>query len=256
MSQDGNVSLGSIAKKGLSLLNAKLDDAIGAASSSTGVANVRLCPSCSTQLAEDARFCPGCGSPASTSVLPLPAGLPVTIPVGDTSSKETTSREQVFVGTIQKCPNCGSPIDATDAVCDDCGFRIVGRTASNSVQAFYSELVAIEKTRKKKSIFRAEELDVTDRQVITLINAFPIPNTVEEISEFMFMAASNIDVSASKRSLFNTQQGTPIKAISDAWVSKMKQAYSKAKMAFDDDPSFAHIESLYFGKMSELKMRS
>lgn len=122
------------------------------------------------------------------------------------------------------------------------------------------ELAALEKTRKKKGLFRANgELDVVDKQKISLINTFPVPNTIGELSEFMFMTSESINVEKSKqRSSFakfwTAADADPEKAVSDAWVAKMKQVYNKAKLSFPDDPVFAHIEQVYSAKMAELGM--
>ncbi len=131
---------------------------------------------------------------------------------------------------------------------------------SNSVQVFYIELANIEKTRKKKSLFsNPSDIDIADKQKIALINTFPIPNTIAELSEFMFMAAESIDIEKSKqRSSFSkfwtSYEGDSDKAVSDAWVAKMKQIHHKAKLSFSDDPVFAQIDQVYLEKMSQLNM--
>lgn len=263
---DEELTFGGIAKKGLGFLNTKLNEAMEASKAAQQQFGGQsqeaetCCAKCGTIIVGSAKFCPGCGSPmtpdAATSAVPQmppPQGTHVAVPQGN------TQRTQQYAGVINKCPNCGEPIDAFDAVCDACGFRIAGTTASGTVQQFYAELAAIEKTRKKKRFFSTTELDVVDQQKITLINTFPVPNTVGELSEFMFMAAESINVEKSKqRSSFskfwNSYEGDPEKAVSDAWVSKMKQIYHKAKLSFSDDPIFRQIEQLYDSKMAELNM--
>lgn len=100
-------------------------------------------------------------------------------------------------------------------------------------------------------------MDATDRQIIAHISTFPIPNTVEEISEFMFMVAGNINVNYSKarKHIWSASyEGTAEKAISDAWLSKMQQLYNKALMSFSDDPIFQQINQVYTTKMAELNL--
>ena len=106
--------------------------------------------------------------------------------------------------------------------------------------------------------------DPVDSQKLTLIQSFPIPNTIDDILEFMYLAVTNIDVALSKNTLSNRQQrklGNSInptisvpRSISDAWVSKMQQAYQKAKMSFPDNPAFESIKQMYESKMRELKL--
>ena len=93
-----------------------------------------------------------------------------------------------------------------------------------------------------------------------MIKSFPIPNTIEEISEFMFLAVGNIDVNLSKNTFFNNspggrQQGGAPREISDAWVAKMQQVYAKAERTFPNDPAFTQIRDLYLSKMKELKIK-
>ena len=73
-----------------------------------------------------------------------------------------------------------------------------------------------------------------------------------------------VDVGLSKNTMMNRYQGgaksgesslTMPKTISDAWVSKMKQAYQKAEVAFPNDPAFSSIQKIYYDKMNELKIK-
>lgn len=188
----------------------------------------------------------------------------VTKSTNQTSSpnQEQTSHTHIYDGVVHKCPNCGEVIDPTDAVCDSCGFRVAGRSSSASAQLFSQQLLLIEQQRPTKNaldnlveafVGSDDETNIT-KQKIELIKTFPIPNTVEELTEFMFMADANINVKYSKKRTFlsTNYEGTTEKKISDAWISKMKQIYSKAKMAFSDDPIFQQIEEIYTNKMDEL----
>ena len=93
-----------------------------------------------------------------------------------------------------------------------------------------------------------------------MIKSFPIPNTIEEITEFVILAAGNIDVNLSRVSLGNKwgRLGNDYKAnergISDAWVGKLQQAYQKAELSFSDIQIFEKIKEIYTKKMTELNM--
>ncbi len=88
----------------------------------------------------------------------------------------------------------------------------------------------------------------------------PIPNTIDDILEFILLAVSNIDVTLSKKSWSNRSSNMQIfamempKVISDAWVAKMQQVYQKAEILFPDDPMFVKIKQIYTDKMVELKL--
>ena len=78
--------------------------------------------------------------------------------------------------------------------------------------------------------------------------------------EFVILAAGNIDVGLSKVSLGNKlgRAGNDLKAneraVSDAWVGKLQQAYQKAELMFSDMPVFKKVQEVYMSKMQELNM--
>lgn len=236
-----------------------------------------FCMNCGASLTPGAKFCSSCGNRIgavendSTSTAENNVQTPPPIPVVQVQNTTPPpipkpQRQQEYVGTIMKCPNCGSVIGETTVVCPDCGIRITGRSAVTSVQDFKDQLMAIEGTRKRGlggvfGVYTAP--DPADTKKLSLIRNFPVPNTVDDIMEFMFLAVANIDVSLSKNTAMNkwnnTQQvetGATIgRTISNAWVSKMQQAYQKAEIMFPNDPAFAGLQRLYFDKMKELKIK-
>ena len=220
-----------------------------------------FCSNCGTKLNAGAKFCHGCGAPVGTTSTPAAQETPPTPPQPNPSQ-----RQQEFVGKIFKCPNCGSVISETTAICPDCGVRITGRAAVSSVQAFKDQLMAIEGSRKKGlggalSVYLAA--DKADVQKLSLIRNFPIPNSIDDCVEFMMLAIANIDVSLSKNTFTNrinsngqAETGATIgRTISNAWVAKMEQVYKKAEIVFPNDPAFAGIQKMYFDKMKELKIK-
>ncbi|WP_251212318.1 zinc ribbon domain-containing protein [Adlercreutzia murintestinalis] len=252
-----------LGRKGMDLISAKLNEIDSTVEQTSHASPEISCPCCGSRISSDVKFCPECG--ASTKQCSLAACEDSNPPLQEVDRRDDTDqvvRQSSFAGLVQKCPNCGAPIDATDAICNECGFKISGRKANSVVARFSDQLIAIEQERREsgllsgavESLINAGGVSRADKQIITLINTFPIPNNIEEISEFMFMACSNIDVKLSRKTLFPKNGKTAEAAISDVWVSKMKQIYNKAKMAFPDDERFAHIESLYVEKMNELKM--
>ena len=222
-----------------------------------------FCSNCGTKLNEGAKFCHGCGSAVGTVTPPAPPVPPV---VEQPVQPKPQERQQEYIGKILKCPHCGSPINERTVICPDCGMEITGRSAVSSVQAFKEQLMAIETSRKGGlggvlGVYMAA--NKADVQKLSLIRNFPIPNSIDDILEFMMLAIANIDVSLSKNTVMNrwnnTQQmetGATIgRTISNAWVSKMQQAYQKAEILFPDAPAFKGIQKLYFDKMKELKIK-
>lgn len=221
-----------------------------------------FCSNCGTKLAPGVKYCPGCGTPiGGVATPPVPSAV-------QSETDNPTVRKQEYAGKIVKCPNCGASIGQTMAICPECGYRITGQSAVSSVQNFSDQLMALELKRKKSGIMSqilGESVDPVDKQKLSLIRSFPIPNTIDDIQEFIMLAVANIDVSLSKNSMMNKwnslgrtaeiSASMMPKAISDAWVLKMQQAYQKALSAFPSDPAFANIKRIYVEKMGELKIR-
>lgn len=208
-----------------------------------------FCTNCGSNLSQGAKFCSICGNPVEL-----------------VDTKKPSEERYTPQGKIMSCPNCGATINSLQAVCSYCGAYITGRGANITVQAFKEQLMEIEKTRQdsiSKSMWDVLSLTPSsaDTQKLTLIKNFPIPNTIEEISEFMLLAVANIDVSLSKntfRNRINSSSGissaTISWAISNAWVAKMEQVYNKALLSFPNEPIFKNIEQVYKSKMKELKL--
>ena len=85
-----------------------------------------------------------------------------------------------------------------------------------------------------------------------MIRSFSIPNTKEDILEFMILAASNIDLK-----LYGEEDragiNSPQRLISDAWLAKFEQAYEKARFSFSGYPDFVNIKEIYEKKMIRLE---
>ena len=208
-----------------------------------------FCVNCGEKIIDGSKFCHFCGTAVPS----------ITI-------QPSKQRKEEFVGTVLKCSQCGSVISESTVVCDCCGYRITKREAVSSVQAFKNQLMEIESTRIKENFIVsafAQTANPTDTQKLALIRSFPIPNTIDDIQEFFFLAVANIDVKLSKQTatakfsnmLEAKANVTILKTISDAWVSKMQQAYQKALLAFPNDPVFNNIQTIYFDKMQELKIK-
>lgn len=253
-------ALGGVLGKSIENLGAKRSDTPPSEGSNPPPApsGTAFCAECGSELPDKARFCPGCGHPAAPQKAFPHAAAP--LHPQPTADAQQTARREMYDGAVRKCPSCGSAVNPTDAVCATCGHHFTARKASGSVERFSQQMLDIERSRKDGLLeaiahsMRGGQADSTDRQKILLINTFPIPNTIEELSEFMYLAATSIDVKLSRKSLFGSAPSTE-KDISDAWVAKMQQVYQKAAMSFPNDPVFAQIRNLYEGKMAELKMK-
>lgn len=114
------------------------------------------------------------------------------------------------------CTNCGKELSSFTVVCPACGCEVQGRQAADSVRKFYVDITHAQTTKEKAD----------------LIKNYPIPNTKEDIFEFMMAASSNVLREEEKE-------------IYEAWLTKLEQTYQKAEILFSGDSDFKKIQQIY-----------
>ena len=196
---------------------------------------------CGSEIVGGAKFCQKCGAP-----------------VANANTNTQGRRVQEFEGKIYKCPNCGETLRSFVRNCPTCGFELRGTKATSAVREFALKLEAIESRReyeRPRGLFsRTANLDriaKTDEQKISLIQSFSVPNTKEDMLEFMILATSNVNMRSYDST--NTNISKSEKAINDAWMSKIKQVYEKAKRSYGYEEDFQQIQSLYDGCNADIK---
>lgn len=225
----------------------------------------RFCQYCGTKLDIGARFCKSCGKPIEQSGSSA-AGCTPPQTEEMFSHKQHTERKTVYEGQLHKCPNCGELLDAFRSHCPSCGYEIRDAHSSNSVRELAQKLEKIEAERmapleEKKSLMKMlfgkdfkkeDEIEEAQerfdeqkqQQKSNLIINFSVPNTREDILEFMILASSNIDV---KTEIDDE--------VTKAWISKLDQVYEKAKLMMGNTPSFSQIKYIYDRKKTQIKNR-
>lgn len=149
-----------------------------------------FCSNCGKELNVGSKFCDECG----TAVL-------------NTEPK----RKTVFEGDIHKCPHCGETIKSFCIVCPACGYEFRGMRDNSAIKELQEKL----------------SCTTSDQEKILIIQTFNVPNTKENIIEFMLLAASNFDADMHASHLDELD-------ISDAWLAKVEQCYQKAKRSFNN----------------------
>ena len=179
----------------------------------SGSEKKKFCSNCGKQLEMNAKFCNECGAKIETD----------------------DKRKMVFEGQIHQCPNCGEPLKAFELSCPACGLELREKEASSAIKEFVLKLETIEslKQRTRK----------TNDQKINLIKSFSVPNSKEDMLEFMILATSNIDLSA--YDLLPKDISKNQVEINAAWLSKAKQVYEKAKLSYSADNTLVEIKNLY-----------
>jgi hypothetical protein len=150
-----------------------------------------FCINCGSQNADGIKFCTSCGKPLTGGAGPSPS----------TGAASGTAK----VGNVRKCPACGAAIESFQTRCSSCGHELNSVRVAGSIQAFVRKL----------------EKATTYTEMREMIEAFPIPNSKEDIFEFAILAVTKIKPEGSKTN--------------SAWQTKLKQVYLKAQLAFEND---------------------
>jgi DNA-directed RNA polymerase subunit RPC12/RpoP len=199
-----------------------------------------FCSNCGKELAAEAKFCASCGTA-----------------VGGAAN---TTQTQTKSGQSKKCPSCGAPVESFQIKCSSCGYEFREADISSTIQTFLEQIEALDKERDEKLTKNESDNDSSigsllglsglkrsamgfsppitriRSEKVRLISQFPIPNTKEDILEFLIFASSQIQ----KSGLFSLTGVDPIAvqekgALNEAWTAKCQQAYSKALIAFGQD---------------------
>lgn len=219
---------------------------------------VHFCPYCGTRLDSGANFCKNCGAPTI-----------IHNPSSDESSQQTSQvrpkqRETFYEGYIHKCPSCGEVLESFITNCPACGYEIRDSKTTDSVREFAEKLAQIEARKmpvyeEKKSVMKiffgrdlkeTDEVEKAEKQFIeqkdqekaNLILNYSLPNTKEDILEFILLASSNIDTSHSLKNI-----------VTAAWISKLEQVYQKAVISIENEDDFAQIEEIYIKKQQQIR---
>lgn len=216
------------------------------------IKKLQFCPYCGSKLENQAKFCTSCGSQIAFNIQK------------DEFDDNPINQKVVYEGKVHKCPNCGDLIDSFHAICPTCGYEIRNAKSSSVVREFAEKLELISSQKmppfeEKRSIMKkmigrdfkdkdeaAEALSQFEKQKneekASLIINFSVPNTKEDIMEFMILASSNIDL----------KKGTD-DIVTKAWISKLDQVYKRAEISLRKNSDFVQIKNIYESKKTEIK---
>ena len=168
---------------------------------------------------------------------------------------ERVAEQEKKAEEAKKCPKCGQPLSGISAVCPLCGYEIRNAKTADSIVNLTNEINKLNQKRNTVTDAIASKLsgrheNPTDEKIASLIQNFVVPNTKEEIFEFMILAAGYMDAKflAGKQKVSDTAD-----IVIKAWASKFEQTFQKAKLSFGQDKDFSKIENLYNQKMEEIE---
>nr|NQU94289.1 hypothetical protein [Bacteroidota bacterium] len=155
-------------------------------------------------------------------------------------------------GDLKKCPSCGAPVESFKTKCTDCGHEFRNIEAVSSIKKLHEELQKIEESERTRERSWTQKIDgdmgiqknVAARQ-ISAISSFPVPNTKEDLLEFLSVASSEAQI---KLSLF-IMHAHPDAMLKKAWMAKCEQIIMKARFSMKDDKKTLEEINIYANQL-------
>lgn len=147
------------------------------------------------------------------------------------TTQSNLSSKSNKAGDLKKCPSCGGTVQSFKTTCSDCGHEFRGTKGVGSILALTKKIDAIN--------FNVKDYD----EVIEgIISNFPIPNTKEDLLEF-------ISIGISKAAW---GEG----GIKKAWADKADEAINKLDVISTGDQSFQPLVVKYREMLKKKKNKS
>jgi hypothetical protein len=148
----------------------------------------------------------------------------------DSEVQKIQQQKQKDVAKVRKCPNCGAIISGLEVVCPDCGYKLSGEIVSSAQKLAdkINEIMTsndpmyLEVVKRKYNGGDGEEVikigeKRREKAINKLVDSFPIPNTEEDLFEFLLMMRSS------------------------GYNSKYRECISRAKLLFPNSPKIKEI---------------
>jgi hypothetical protein len=171
--------------------------------------------------------------------------------------KKQTRSSQESAGNIIKCPQCKADIPSFTTKCEFCGHEFRNLESSNSIKLFFEKLENLENTRESNGVLGsfAKFYGLGDSklksQKVELILSFPIPNSKEDILEFLALSVPRSKAPSMWGGGVDIQEK---KETAKAFFQKCEQIIMKAGFSFKNDPTTLD-EIKYYAKELGIKMR-
>ena len=159
-------------------------------------------------------------------------------------------------GDVKKCPSCGSMIQSLQTKCQDCDHEFRNIDNVNSINEFFRDYqkieqsVTVEKSGGLMGTLVDDSAGRLQKKVFTkkkeFILHFPIPNSREDIIEFLMMAVPL--AAPAKKGCMGTAKNIFAKfgddqnknwnhLVAGVWMQKCEQIIMKAKFSMKGDKS-------------------
>lgn len=157
-------------------------------------------------------------------------------------------------GVVKKCPSCGAIVIPFSAKCSDCDYYFSDIEANISIEKLFKLLTDIDsQPRKEFGVFetvkKVEQIKRILEQKTELIKNYPIPNTKDDILEFLTFAVPYArKVKTGFSSIFTMREDSNAyrdQQLGKAWKYKCEQIIMKAKFSLNEDKSGLEIINMY-----------
>ena len=158
-------------------------------------------------------------------------------------------------GDVKKCPACGAMVQSFQTKCSDCGHEFSNIEANASIHKLLKMLDEVESQRKDddgmnplkafgglmaKGMGMGGVGDKVNNRKKDIIRNFPIPNTKEDILEFLSLALPNARKAGNffTSGAFNSPANERNKLHNEfvpIWHAKCEQIIMKAKFSMKED---------------------
>jgi hypothetical protein len=181
--------------------------------------------------------------------------------VQNTVPQSATAPKSEKFGDIKKCPACAAIAQSFQTNCSDCGHEFSNIIANVSIGKLFEMLNACENERKEGGLSLAGAVgglfakayglgggDKILEKKKSIISGFPIPNTKDDILEFLSTAIPN----AKQKGNFLTKQQPENKSHNDlapTWFSKCEQIVMKAKFSMKEDKKVLEEIMMYASQL-------
>lgn len=189
--------------------------------------------------------------------------------IADKSSAKTSPPVSTKLGDVKKCPGCGAIVESFISKCPDCSTEFRNVEASQSISKFFDQLNELETTRRDEYVpeknsgisfgtiikwwffwwilipyklvtfisdkSKPAKWSTTDSRKEEMIMNFPVPNSKEDLLEFLTLASSKINTISFIKVL--KEDGKYESKWNRIWMRKLEQIHSKAKISLKDDKS-------------------
>jgi hypothetical protein len=158
-------------------------------------------------------------------------------------------------GVSKKCPSCGASAGSFATSCPDCGHEFRDIQAARSVQKLFEEMkeseTRLRNQHSSKTFLQQGNIGAEiDQNNGMIISSFPVPNTKEDLLEFLAMAFNEANKKVAWLDKLNTDFGPAM--YKKTWQAKCEQIIMKARLSMKDDKqTLEHVE--YYAKQLGLK---